>query len=301
MKLSLMLNVYNEADVLPFIEPVLKHVDQAVITEGGPIGLSSDNTGEIIRNYQKTYGHIHFFQGEFVREDEHGFGGWAEAESKNRMLEVVDGDYLMLSHADIIYDEIDMIRLREAIERFPKKAIYYAPMLEWIYDMEHIRLYYAFDIENLLYRPLVGDVPALSMRLKPYYVNHPTIAIQLQPWTPDEALFMPHMRRFHLGFARPYPRQIEKRLNILCQRDWGELGETIIAQGFEACLQAAIDQVEAFASDFSVRDYSGEYPEILGGKRFSVNDGREEFYDNIDTYKTRFYRYYEQIEKRMGT
>lgn len=289
MKLSLLLNVYNEADILAYLDIVLKYVDEAIITEGSAIGISNDSTGDIIKGYQQKYPYITFSQGEYVRED----GGWAQAVSKNLMLQKVTGDYIMLHHTDLIYDEGDMIKLREAIEKFPQKAVYYTPMREFYYDMQHICLY-CWPFEYLLWRPLIGDVPAFARRTDPIYYDR-TIALSLRQWRdPHEALFLPDVRRWHLGYVRPFPRSVEKRLNDIANRDWGNSNE-LINQGFEAMLQAAIGCVEGYKNGISMFDYCGDYPKILEGRRFSVNDDREKFYDEIERYKERFYLYYEQI------
>lgn len=291
MKLSLILNVYNEADILEYLDVVLRHVDQTIITEGSAIGVSNDGTGEIIKEYQKEYPYITYFQGEYARED----GGWAQAISKNRMLQEVTGDYVVLHHSDLIYDEEGMIRLREAIEKFPHKAVFYAPMREFFYDMEHIRLYY-WEAESWLPRPLTGDVPAFAVRSDPIYTDK-TIALQLRGWRDmHDGLFMPDVKRWHLGFVRPFPRSVEKRLNDIANRDWGD-SDQIINQGFEAMLEAAINHVESYKTDASMYDYCGDYPEILNGRRFSVNDDREKFYDEIEKYKERFYLYYQKMKE----
>jgi len=291
MKLSLIMNIYNEADILQYLEVVLKYVDQAIITEGSAIGISNDGSGEIIKEYQQKYP-ITFFQGEFARED----GGWAQAISKNRMLQEVTGDYIMLHHADLICDEEDMIRLREVLEKFPHKAVFYTPMREFFYDMEHIRLY-NWEVEGWLPRPLIGDVSAFAVRADPIYTDL-SIALQLRQWKDmHDGLFMPDVRRWHLGFVRPFPRSVEKRLNDIANRDWGN-SDQIINQGFEAMLQAAIDHVERYKSDASMYDYGGDYPQVLNGRSFSVNDDREKFYDEIEKYKERFCLYYQKIERR---
>lgn len=295
-KITLLLNVYNEADMLPYLDVVLKYVDEAIITEGSAIGLSIDNTAEIIKGYQKKYP-IKFFQGTFIRDD----GGYAEADAKNQMLEAVspDSTFIMLHHADLIYDVKDMVMFREAVDKFPSKAIFYTAMREFLYDMEHIRLY-SFPPEDMLHRPLVGDVPAIATRLDLYYLHSPGIALQAKKsWQPNESLFMPDVVRYHLGFVRAFPYQVEKRLNHITQRDWGERGEELISQGFNAIFNAALEHVETFATDPSIRDYFGNYPRIFNGRKFSVLDGRGEFYDNIEKYKERLYGYYQAIEARV--
>lgn len=280
--------------MLPYLDVVLKYVDETIITEGSAIGLSIDNTAAIIEDYQKRYP-IKFFQGTYVRGD----GGYAEADAKNQMLDAVspDADFIMLHHADLIYDVKDMVMLREAVDKFPLKAIFYTPMREFIYDMEHIRLY-SFPPEDMLHRSLVGDVPAIATRLELYYVNYPGIALQAKKaWQPNDALFMPDVVRYHLGFVRAFPFQVEKRLNQITQRDWGKRSEELISQGFNAIFNAALEHVETFATDPSMRDYFGNYPRIFNGRKFSVLDGRGEFYDNIEKYKERLYGYYQAIKE----
>ena len=293
MKLSLLLNVYNEADILEYLDVVLRYVDQAIITEGSSIGISNDGSGDMLREYQKKYPHLMLFHGEYVRED----GGWAQAVSKNLMLLEVTGDYIMLHHTDLIYDEGDMIKLREAIDKFPQKAVYYTPMREFFYDMQHIRLYH-WPLEGMLPRPLIGDVPAFAVRTDPIYYD-PNIALSLREWRDiHEGLFLPDVRRWHLGFVRPFPRSVEKRLNDIANRDWGNSNE-IINKGFEAMFQAAVDHVESYKTDGSMFDYCGDYPLTLQGRRFAVTDDREKFYDEIERYKERFYLYYERcLEKK---
>ena len=62
-------------------------------------------------------------------------------------------------------------------------------------------------------------------------------------------------------------------------------------QGYESVFEAALSCVENYRPTF---DYCGDYPECLGDSKMSVEDGKEEFYDNIEVYKERYSAYYEQ-------
>ena len=289
-KLSLILNVYNESDMLEFLPTILNHVDDAVIIEGGAIGASVDDTYEKLQDLQRQYPFIKLRRGVFRREDD---GGYNQSVMKNLMLEESTSNHVMYHHSDIIYDNESMISLRESIDRFPGKAIYYAPMQEFIYDMAHIRLY-QFNPESMLPRPLCGDVPIYSKQFEPFYFEKPTIGLHFRKqWDIHDTLYLPDLRRYHLCFVRAFPHQVEKHVRRICQRDWGDLGEKLLLEGFDVVFDWAVKHAESYPQDGSKFEYSGKYIDCLRDKNYCAFDGREEFCDNFDKYKERFSAYYQ--------
>lgn len=288
MKLSLVFNVYNEAHFLGHLETILPHVDETIIIEGGAIGPSTDTTVDILKEYQKTFP-IKLLRGTFRRDDD---GGYKQEEMKNIALDKVTGDFIIFHHADIVYDAEAIVRMREYIEQFPDKALFFAPMLELFFDMKHIRLY-KFEKEGMLYRPLCGDVPLVSMAYRPHFRMLKSIGMHLQEsWTPYDTMLMPNMQRYHLCFVAPFPNQVEKHVRRITQRDWGDLGEELLLSGYEAVFKTALEHVEGYATDPCQFDFYGELPDTLKDKDYSAFDGREEFYDNIEVHKERLARYY---------
>lgn len=287
-KISLILNLYNEATMLEHLDVVLRHVDEAIVIEGSPIGPSIDATVDIIKAYQKVY-NIKLIQGTFRRHD----GGYAQSRMRNILLDNVSGDFVMVHHADLVYDDDSMIMIREAIEKYPDKAVFYTPMREFFFDMRHIRLY-CFEPETCLHRPLCGDVPIVSMKYRPRYHTCLTTGLSLhESWTPYDALFMPDVRRYHLCFVAPFAYQVEKHVRRITQRDWGDKGEGLLLAGFEAVFKAAVDHVESYPEDASMFDFFGTLPSGLKDKTYCAFDGRPEFYENIEKYKTRLMKYYD--------
>lgn len=287
--LCMIMSVYNEAEMLKYLEPTLRHVDEAVIIEGGPIGLSTDNTAEIIREYQSRYP-IRFIQDTFRRED----GGFDHASMKNMFFDHVKSDFIILQHADLLFrDESCLTAIREAIDRFPEKMVFYWPALEFYRDMDHVLLH-GFTKEPKFPRPSCLDALVFNMKMEPYFSNHPTVGMHYKvDWTSFDALLLPDVLSYHMAFVKPFPDQVEKHVRRITQRDWGSGGEQLLLAGYEAVFEAAVKAVETYDKQPSY-DFFGRYPDVLGGKKYSVMDGRQEFYENIMAYRNRFAAYYEK-------
>jgi len=254
-KISMKLITYNEEFFLPHsLAVVLPYIDELVVVDGSPDGPSTDCTLDILAEFSNRFpGKMKIFTGIYRNHD----SSWDEMTQANETLKHITGDYLMLHHADIIYDHKDMENIVKAVERFPNKLVYYCDMIEFFYDMMHVRLY-PNTCEVFCPKPLTGDVPMLSMKLKPRYVGNAIMTHE--HYTTHDTLFMPHVRRYHFGWVKPFAKQVEKHIkymkHVRKQPEILELGEDGIRKW-------AIEHVLSYATDPSMHDYYGEYPEIV--------------------------------------
>lgn len=272
IKISLKLITYNEAFYLPHsLKAVLPYVDEAIIVDGGPDGPSTDGTLDILESFRRQYPQkVKYFSGEYKASD----GSWDEMAQANQTLKYVTGDFLMLHHADIIYDGKDMKMIRDAVESYPEIKIFYCDMIEFFFDMNHIRLY-PVNCETLLPKPLTGDVPIMAMSMNPHYVDNAVLAHD--GFELKESLYMPDVKRYHFGWVKPFQKQVEKHVKYMkhVRRE-----QAIIEKGEEGILQWAIDHVLSYETDGSKFDYYGAYPKIvdeLGLCDISTMDGYDDF------------------------
>lgn len=270
--ISLKLITYNEAFYLPHsLKTVLPYVDEAIIVDGGPEGPSTDATLDVLEGFRQEYpDKVKYFAGTYRAAD----GSWDEMTQANRTLEHITSDFLMLHHSDIIYDEEDMAKIREAVEKFPDKKVFHCNMIEFFYDMQHVRLY-PNSIETLLPKPITGDVPIISMAIHPRYVGN--AVLDHDGFTVADTLFMPDVKRYHFGWVKPFEKQVEKHFKYMKHV---RKEEAILAGGDEAIMAWAVEHVLSYATDPSKFDYYGSYPSIvdeLGLHDISSMDGYEEF------------------------
>ncbi|MHC4463553.1 MAG: glycosyltransferase family 2 protein [Planctomycetota bacterium] len=287
--LSVAMNVYNEADLLCYLEPVLNIADDIVIVEGSPIGQSVDDTAGLISTYSENYP-VTLIRGVFRREED---GGYDSARMRNAMLGACGGDFILYHHADVVYGNGSLERLREAIDAFPSVDVFYSPLIEFFLDMRHLRLYPAPGRE-LYPMPLCGDSLVYSREAGPKFVQKPYTGLTLAKSRDQmKVLFLPDVKRYHLCFVRSFPQQVEKHFRRVTQRDWGEVGDRLLLEGFDDVFQWAIAHVEGYVNE-PMFDYCGPYPEVLQGKEFSAMDRKQHFLDNMESYQARFRMYYDE-------
>jgi len=280
----MVVEVYNEEKFLPFcLVPMLPCIDECIIVDGSENGPSTDNTAAIVSDFKAKYPEkITYIRGTYRRDD----GAWDDTAQNNEAFKHVTGKFVMRTHADIIYDYQDMEFIRKTVERFPDKKIFYCPMVEFFYDTKHIRLYPDSKYEELFARPIVGDVPVISMELKPHFEDigeYRRSGLQADGFTHRDTIYMPHVRRFHYGWVKPFKEQVLKHVKYINRGDHGEHGAKLKAKGEGAVFVWARQHVLSYETDPSKFPYAGEYPETAEPLRDMTSmDGYKEFMEEYN-------------------
>lgn len=84
-KISAIVPVYNEESLIgPCIRHLEPFVDEIIVVDGGPTGLSTDKTAEIVESFDKTV----YVSGTFKTIP----GAWDAGSQKNQGISVANGD-----------------------------------------------------------------------------------------------------------------------------------------------------------------------------------------------------------------
>jgi glycosyltransferase involved in cell wall biosynthesis len=282
VKLSALIQVYNEElFVGPCLAGLLPVVDEIVIVHGGPDGISTDKTALYLESAVANYpGKIVCLEGVFRQKD----GQWDHTRQNNLGLECVTGDFVIRTHADLIYDISDVAKIKEAVNRFPDKKYFYSPMLDFYGDTDHILLPAYIEAEKQLGRPQCGDPVAFSMKANPRYIDYSygvgwvKSGLQLDINWGEDILFLPHVNRYHYAFARPFEYQVSKMMRNLMRGQYEALGEQLKTGGRDAMYQWIIDVVLGYGNNPARKPYAGSYPAVAESLRgISYLDGYEDF------------------------
>jgi hypothetical protein len=291
----MIMNVYNEADMLEYLAEVLPYIDELVVAEGSPIGPSVDSTVETLEEVADRHGvALTLLRDTYRREEDSGYDS---ARMRNSMLEATTGDFILYHHADVVYGEGCFALLREAVDTFPHMDIFYSPLTEFFFDMRHVLLHVPVREEHP--RRLCGDALVYKAGIGLAFVQKPLTGLVInKPFRPIgvpgsvKSLLLPDVKRYHLCFVRQFSHQVEKHVRRITQRDWGEAGEPILQAGYETVFDTALKHVEDYPKALGMFSYCGSYPSVLEGRRLSAFDGKGEFYKNLESYKQRFAAYY---------
>jgi 2-polyprenyl-3-methyl-5-hydroxy-6-metoxy-1,4-benzoquinol methylase len=273
------MQVWNEEICLPCsLKGLLPNVDELVIVNGGPHGPSTDSTKAIIDNAIAAYPEkIKYLEGTYLRED----GAWDETRQVNDGIAQITGDYMMRTSADIIFDDADVGMIRQIIERFPDRRLFYSPMIDFGGDTEHIILQGHMTEEEILPREIVqADGLVWSMAAKPHAVEVGERRLYGMVADIDyskDILYMPHVKRFHYGYVKPFEWLVTKYVRLISAKhheNWEELQR----QGEKAMLAEAIHWVSNLKNTLPAQPYTGCYP-VNGEplRSMDVMDGYEEF------------------------
>jgi len=292
VRLSALIQVYNEELCIgPCLAGLLPVVDELVIVHGGPDGVSDDNTMEFIKTAMFEYPEkMVYLEGMYRQEDNQ----WDHTRQNNLGLELVTGDFLIRTHADLIYDIDDVAKIREAIEKFPDMKYFYAPMIDFYADTDHILLPAFIKPEELLARPHCGDPVAISMKANPIYVNYEygdgwtKSGMQMSlDWIHD-VVYLPHINRYHYAFVKPFKLQVAKMYRNLMRGQYETLGEELKQSGERYIYQWIIDQVLQYEHHPARRVYAGDYPSVDDPIHYMTSqDGYDEF---IEEFQTTYFR-----------
>jgi len=273
-KISMLMPVYNEeAFIEQSLRWVLEYIDEAVIVDGSPTGPSTDRTPEIIESYiQKYPKRIRYMTGKYALPD----GSWDESTQRNSGLSQVTGDYLLLHCGDMIYDKKDIEMLCNAVRTFPERKVFYCLFIEFWLDEEHVRLYGGGEgtLNEWFKLPVIGDVPIISMELRPYFHHGPHL--DLAEVTSEDYLFLPHAFRYHYGWISGFEAQVEKHIRNITMGAWGEPMEHVRQAGDMAIAAWAIRHVMGYKDDACSFPYIGDPPGVMNGTQFTYMLGYDD-------------------------
>lgn len=287
MKLSVIMEVYNEELCLPYsLGSLLPYVDECIIVDGSENGPSTDSTQAIVDQFAGNYpGIIIYVSGEFVRDD----GAWDDTAQSNMAFGMVTGDFVMRTHADIIYERRSMVMLRQIVEKHLDKRYFYCPLLEFFYDTDHIMLPSHLKVESSLLRPMCGDVAVIAMSANPHFEDlgeHRRSSLCATIDWKNDLIYMPHVRRFHYSHVKPFKEEVAKIVKYIKRGDFETAGADLLALGEQSVWDWAIKYVENYKDHPQLRQYAGVYPREAEALR-SMNTmiGHDEFMGN---YKERW-------------
>ncbi|KKN62400.1 hypothetical protein LCGC14_0511960 [marine sediment metagenome] len=282
MKLSMLLPIYNESQFLTQnLTTVLPFVDEAIIVDGSPFGPSNDGTDKIIETFKEEYpGKIEYLKGTFELEE----GVWDESAQRNLGLTKVSGDFLMPHCGDMIYDIDDIAQMRNSLEKYSDRKIFFCFFLEFFCDTEHLRLYQDKSHFNAWFPcPVIGDIPIFSMDLDPIYQDGPQLKIKQVK--SSDFVYVHRAVRHHYGWVSPFRKQVEKHIRNVKLRQWGEIGDELLAQGEEVICAWAFRHVLSYESMDCKFPFTGNQPAIMKEKKRSYLEGYDEV---IKEYEDKF-------------
>lgn len=280
MRLSAVMNVYNEERLLPVcLSTLLPVFDEVILVEGSEIGSSTDGTIGVAEHYQSLFPNkVTIVTGTFKRED----GAWDDARQSNVGLAKATGDFIMRTAADMIYDWDDVAMIREMAERYPNKKHFYAPQLEFFWDTKHINLQDTMTTEPCLPRAICSDPVLISSRvgLRCFDTEEGvTASTTEQPidWRRD-VVYLIHVKRFHYAYVKPFGSQVEKIVKYVKHGDHRKIGAEVLARGEKAVYDYAINLVLGWERSSNCQPYAGLYPRAGETLRdMKVMDGYEQF------------------------
>ena len=277
-KISMLLPIYNEEKFLSYsLENTIPSVDEVIIIDGSPWGVSTDNSLNIIDDFHHKYPNkIKYFSGTFAlpveNSDEIGDGAWDESAQRNLGLSKVSGDILMPHCGDMIYAETDMLKMIEAMERFPDAKIIYCPFVEFWIDQKHIRLYTDSCLESCLPVCANSDVNFLSMDIVVGYFDG-SKGMQIMPYTWQDFLYVPYAFRYHYGWVSGFDREVEKHIRAMILGCWEETFKEVKEGGERHIAAWAIKHTLSYPDIPCAFPYCGEVPIA---KEFSYDDRKDE-------------------------
>ena len=276
-RLSMLLPVYNEGLLLNYsLATTLPFVDEAIITDGGPNGPSTDETKNIINAYSVLYPKKIKY---FPRTDRLKNGAWDESATRNFALSQCTGDFIIPHCGDMIYTYEDMMRIREIVDSTSNR-IYYYFFIEFWRDHKHIRCYGGHAMEARFPVLAVGDIPILAKELIEGYTNGPHIIVS--KYTNKDFHFIPQVFRYHFGWISGFEKQVMKHYRNIRMGQWKEAGEELMKLSDGQLTNWAVHHVLDYATNDCGFDYCGTYPIPV---KLSYLDGYDE---TIAKYKTMY-------------
>lgn len=269
-RVSMVVPVCNEEFLLPiFLDGVIDVVDEVVIVDGGVQGKSIDGTAGIISAYGKEKLKYVDTKVNFVLDS----GGWDRASQVNLGIEKATGDIIIHSSVDVVFRGLEKLVSEMAAG---EEQIYRIPSVQFWLDTRHVRLDGGSAHKT--------DLFAVAVDCHPTYSESgfgPTEEKGCKPaivWSVDST-------RYHLGWIRPFARQVRKHIHNIKTGAWGETGEKVVALGEEA--------IEAWAIHHILRYGNGDFAPILRVNGIPDSVRNMKCTDGLD-------RYIEQYQQRAG-
>lgn len=255
-KISMLLPVYNEAQFLrEALRNTMPLVDEAIIIDGSPWGASTDDTANIIDDFDRLYpGKINYSSGKFALEN----GAWDESAHRNLALSKVTGNILMPHCGDMIYTAEDMAKMVAAIDAYRDKKIFYCFMVEFWLDQEHIRMYKGHAMEAWYPVLAISDIPFMAIGMVEEYYAGPKM--KLKQDKDEDFLFVPGAFRYHYGWITGFDFQVRKHIRNMTMGAWEAAGEDILASGEAGIAKWAINHVLAYDKTKCSYSYCGHKP-----------------------------------------
>lgn len=249
-KISVVIPVLNEEQFLPVIlENINQRVDEIVIIDGGPDGISDDNTKEIAESFDNVIYYSDVFRS--------STGAWRAAQQKNTGLAKASGDIFILISADVYFSNFEI--LIETIQSSPDSSIFFVNTTEFWLDINHVRL---TSGGNNLYTVSEGMCQAVAFDklLQPYYDDLGSLVLK-EP-SPSSRMFVNAVTKYHLGWIRDFNNQVNKHVRHVKQLLWGDHGDKLLADGDQALKQWAIMHTLGYGESQYIKR-GGRLPEAL--------------------------------------
>jgi len=254
-KISMLLPVYNEGHILRHsLENTMRYVHEAIVVDGSPWGPSTDETPDIIGEFDLLYpGKITYLTGTFALEN----GAWDESAQRNLGLSKVTGNILMPHCGDMVYTNDGMARMVAAVDKFREQKIFYCLFLEFWIDQTRLRLYMERVMNEWFPLPAVSDIPMMSMDVVEHYHDGPNL--RLKPRDDTHYLYVPQAYRYHYGWITGFAAQVKKHIRNMSMGAWKKAGEPIVESGEAGIAKWAINHVINYKVMGS-HPFSGDLP-----------------------------------------
>lgn len=212
--------------------------------DGSPTGPSTDGTKEIAKGADKVL----YQSGKYATLD----GAWDMASQRNTGISAATGDVLLFLSADMYFSGLE--RLREVVDADQYKIIF-CPTHEFWIDTKHLRLYSA-DTDALTVPSSLLQSLTIDTSYAPYCEENGKF--QLDGASHNDRIIIPQITRYHLGWVRPFAKQVAKHVCHVRQHRWPELDKML--HGSERELeQWATRHVLGYASTPSIA-FTGTLP-----------------------------------------
>lgn len=230
-----------------------------MIVDGSPGGPSTDGTKEIAKSCDKVL----YQSGKFATLD----GAWDMSTQRNTGISAATGDAFLFVSADMYFANLEL--LRPVVEAEQHKIIFCATIEFWE-DTRHLRLYSA-DTDVLTVPSNILEPVVIDRSCTPCCEENGSFNISGA--ADNDRIIIPQMVKYHLGWIRPFDKQVAKHIRHVRQHRWGEPGEELLRGGERGLAQWAIQHVMSYSSIPSIA-FSGTLPpELEQHKEMRYDDG----------------------------
>jgi len=257
--LSVVMPVYNEADILPYsLSAICNFVDEFVIVDGSVKGPSTDNTQAVAKAICGDK--LRYITGVFQ-----GDGGFWDRKSQLRAgLRAVTGDMVMILSADMLITSPE--RLHDVISKNTPSAVYCSYIEFWL-NINYIRA------------PRLHDGDHRDLGLTSFLLAQESAACDVDSTITlgaNAIVLTLEVVNHHLGWIRPFERQMQKHKRHVLEGHWGELGVKLVNSETEVLDAWVIDHILTYPNAPHVRYAAGDVGVPVALSEMSYDDGSEE-------------------------